>query len=293
MTEPTLFPESGLLRLRLDIAYDGTNFSGWGKQSDRRTVQEEIEGALEKLTRIPVETVVAGRTDAGVHALGQVVHVDIPDVENGPYAKKINWDYADLPYRLNRILSEDVRIVKASLAPNGFHARFSALRRHYRYKISDKNQIVLPLDRFDCATWYRPLDLDLLNDASALVLGEHDFAAFCKFREGGTTIRTLENFSWIRKRRKYIGRHNCGRCFLLFNGSQSCRGSCLCCRGKVFNRLVIKRVLDNRQRVSNSLVFPSRGLTFMQVIIRLNQSCSRELRELFAVEMKKRVNGPH
>ena len=120
MTEPTLYPESGFLRLRLDLAYDGTQFSGWGKQPDRRTVQSELESALQKLTRTEVNTIVAGRTDAGVHAAGQVVHVDIPEQEHGPYAKKVNWNFAELPYRLNRILDEDVRVLKASMAPPDF-----------------------------------------------------------------------------------------------------------------------------------------------------------------------------
>ncbi len=141
MTEPTLYPESGFLRLRLDIAYDGTNFSGWGKQTDRRTVQSELESALEKLTRMKVETIVAGRTDAGVHAVGQVVHVDIPDFDTGDFAKKNKLgNFEDLPYRLNRILEEEFRVIRATLAPKGFHARFSALRREYEYKIVDDNR---------------------------------------------------------------------------------------------------------------------------------------------------------
>ena len=78
MTEPTLYPESGFLRLRLDLAYDGTNFSGWGKQPDRRSVQEEVEKAIAKISQSKVDSIVAGRTDAGVHATGQVIHVDLP-----------------------------------------------------------------------------------------------------------------------------------------------------------------------------------------------------------------------
>ena len=178
MTEPTLYPESGFLRLRLDIAYDGTNFSGWAKQPDRRTCQELLESTISKIARFKVETVVAGRTDAGVHATGQVVHVDVPE----------NLDLEDLTYRINRIMDEDLRIMKISIAPPAFHARFSALRRSYRYKILDNNQVIPPLNRADVAPWYRTLNLDLLNEASALLLGSNDFAAFCKFREGSTTV---------------------------------------------------------------------------------------------------------
>lgn len=264
MTEPTLYPESGFLRLRLDLAYDGTNFSGWGKQTDRRTVQEEVEMALEKLTRCKVETIVAGRTDAGVHAVGQVVHVDIPDVENGPYAKKISWDFGDLPYRLNRILDEDIRVVRASVAPRGFHARFSALRRHYQYKIMDENRTVSPLRRLDVATWYRPLDLDLINQASALLLGKNDFAAFCKYRPGGTTIRNLQEFSWIRTPEGVLIATIIADAFC-YSMVRNLVGASVCVADGRFPTQWIKDVLNNRQRISDSLVFPSRGLTFMQV----------------------------
>jgi tRNA pseudouridine38-40 synthase len=264
MTEPTLYPKSGFLRLRLDLAYDGTQFSGWGKQPDRRTVQSELESALQKLTRVPVDTIVAGRTDAGVHATGQVVHVDIPEVENGPYAKKVNWNFEDLPYRLNRILDEDVRVLKASVAPAGFHARFSALRRHYVYKILDGNQIVLPLRRFDVAPWYRRLDVDLMNEASQLLLGQNDFAAFCKYREGATTIRKLETFLWFRDEEGYLVAEVVADAFC-YSMVRNLVGAVVCVGDSRFPTSWVTEVLNNGERISDSLVFPSRGLTFRQV----------------------------
>lgn len=263
MTEPTLFAESGFFRLRLDIAYDGTNFSGWSKQPERRTVQREVESALQKLTRVPVETVVAGRTDAGVHATGQVVHVDIPDLEIGPYSKKYDWNIDELPYRLNRILDEDVRIVSASIAPLGFHARFSALRRYYHYKIIDNNRPILPMRRFDVAPWYRPLDVDVMNQASALLVGENDFAAFCKFRQGGTTIRTLEKFSWIRNEEGLLAEIVADA--FCYSMVRNLVGAVVCVADGRFPAEWVKEVLDNRKRVSDSLVFPSRGLTLVHV----------------------------
>ena len=193
MAQPTLFPESGFRRLRIDIAYDGTAFFGWATQPDRRTIQDLVEEAIARISRSDVESVVAGRTDAGVHATGQVIHVDLPDAV---FADGLS--YIDLRYKLNRILDEDVRIMGITDAPEGFHARFSALRRIYTYKILDNNEVIPPLSRYDVAPWYRPLDVDLMNRASALVLGHHDFAAFCKFKEGGTTIRTLETYRWRR-----------------------------------------------------------------------------------------------
>lgn len=264
MTEPTLFAESGFLRLRIDVAYDGTNFSGWSKQPDRRTVQSELENALQKLTRVPVDTIVAGRTDAGVHATGQVVHVDIPDMENGPYAKLIEWNLEDLPYRLNRILDEDIRILHVSIAPAGFHARFSALRRRYKYKIVDSNRSILPLRRFDVAPWYRPLNIDLLNTSSALLLGEHDFAAFCKFRAGGTTIRTLETFEWQRNDDGHLVAEIVADAFC-YSMVRNLVGAVVCVADGRFPTQWVQDVLGNRLRISDSLVFPSRGLTLVHV----------------------------
>jgi tRNA pseudouridine38-40 synthase len=284
MTEPTLYPEGGFLRLRLDLAYDGTQFSGWGKQPDRRTVQSELESALQKLTRIAVDTVVAGRTDAGVHATGQVVHVDIPEVEKGPYAKKVTWNFDDLPYRVNRILDEDVQILKASIAPPAFHARFSALRRHYQYKILDSNQVVLPLRRFDVAPWYRLLDVNLMNQASQLLLGQNNFAAFCKFRESATTIRTLETFSWVRDDEGFLVAEVVADAFC-YSMVRNLVGAVVCVGDGRFPVAWVTDVLNNRERISDSLVFPSRGLTFRQV----DYPTDEELLARSGMTMRRRV----
>ena len=254
MTEPTLYPESGFRRLRIDLAYDGSNFAGWAKQPDRRTVQECIEEALAKISRITPETIVAGRTDAGVHATGQVIHVDLPE--------SVALD--DLVYKLNRILDEDVRIHNISIAPEAFHARFSALRRCYRYKILDENKVLDPLARLDVATWYRPLDVDVMNETSALLLGEHDFAAFCKYREGATTIRTLEKYEWKRNSAGILVADIVADAFC-YSMVRNLVGAVVCVADGRFNPEWIVGVLDNKERVSDSLVFPARGLTLYQV----------------------------
>jgi tRNA pseudouridine38-40 synthase len=254
MTEPTLYPESGFRRLRIDLAYDGSNFAGWAKQPDRRTVQECIEEALAKISRISPETIVAGRTDAGVHATGQVIHVDLPE--------SVALD--DLVYKLNRILDEDVRIHNISIAPEAFHARFSALRRYYRYKILDENKVLDPLARLDVATWYRPLDVDVMNETSALLLGEHDFAAFCKYREGATTIRTLEKYEWKRNSEGILVADIVADAFC-YSMVRNLVGAVVCVADGRFNPEWIVGVLDNKERVSDSLVFPARGLTLYQV----------------------------
>ena len=254
MTEPTLYPESGFRRLRIDLAYDGTNFAGWAKQPDRRTVQECIETALATISQITPETIVAGRTDAGVHATGQVIHVDLPE--------SVALD--DLVYKLNRLLDEDIRVHSISIAPEAFHARFSALRRYYRYKILDDNKVLDPLARLDVSTWYRPLDLDVMNKTSALLLGEHDFAAFCKYREGATTIRTLEKYEWKRSPDGFLVADIVADAFC-YSMVRNLVGAVVCVADGRFDPEWIVGVLNNKERVSDSLVFPARGLTLYQV----------------------------
>jgi len=254
MTEPTLYPESGFLRLRIDLAYDGTNFSGWAAQPDRRTVQEEVEKAIAIISQSKVETIVAGRTDAGVHATGQVIHVDVPE--------SINLE--EIPYKLNRILDTDVRVMGVSIAPPAFHARFSALRRHYTYKILDANKVISPLHRYDVASWYRPLALDQLNAASALLLGDHDFAAYCKYREGATTIRQLQRFEWIRDSEGFLIGDVVADAFC-YSMVRNLVGAVVCVADGRFSPEWIAQTLANKVRVSDSLVFPSCGLTLRQV----------------------------
>ncbi len=175
-------------RFRLDVAYDGTDFSGWAPQPGRRTVAGVLGDALTVVLRAPVALTVAGRTDAGVHATGQVAHADLP---GGVHAA---W----LVRRLARLLPSDVRVRAVSPVPVAFDARFSALRRHYRYRVATAPYGAEPLRARDTLTWPHPVDLDAINTASALLLGEHDFAAFCKRREGATTVRELQRLSWTR-----------------------------------------------------------------------------------------------
>ncbi len=254
MTEPTLYPERGFLRLRIDLAYDGTNFSGWAIQPDRRTLQGEVEKVIAKISQTKVESVVAGRTDAGVHASGQVIHVDLP----------ITLNLEELIYKLNRILDTDVRILKISIVPEVFHARFSALRRHYTYKILDANQVISPLHRFDVAPWYRSLDVDLMNQASQLLLGRHDFVAFAKFREGATTIRELQRYEWVRDAEGYLIADVVADAFC-YSMVRNLVGAVVCVGEGRFGPEWIAERLGSKLRISESLVFPACGLTLRQV----------------------------
>jgi tRNA pseudouridine38-40 synthase len=183
----------GQIRLRLDLGYDGSQFHGWAAQPALRTVQGVLSGALGLLLRLPQppDLTVAGRTDAGVHARGQVAHVDVP----GPA-----W-LARTPVltaRLNKLLPDDLRVHAIQAAPDGFDARFSALWRRYSYRICDLHASADPLRRHDTLWHRRPVDLDLMNEAAATCLGEHDFAAFCRRRPGASTVRELLRFDWHR-----------------------------------------------------------------------------------------------
>jgi tRNA pseudouridine38-40 synthase len=187
--EPAAPPgDGGLVRVRLAIAYDGGRFSGWAAQPGRRTVQGVLEEALTRLLRVPVALTVAGRTDAGVHATGQVAHTDLPATADGP----------ELMRRLARLLPPDVRVRSVQPAPAGFDARFSALWRRYAYRVADDPVAADPLRRYDTLTWARRLDRDAMQAAADRLLGEHDFAAFCRRREGASTVRTLQQLDWAR-----------------------------------------------------------------------------------------------
>lgn len=188
------------MRIRIDLAYDGTDFHGWAVQRGLRTVQGDLEAALATALRVPrIGVVCAGRTDTGVHARGQVVHLDVDDeVVAGSAGRSQDPPLEALVRRLNGILRPDVRVRRAVAAPAGFDARFSALWRRYAYRIADDPATVDPLTRNHVLTWSKPLDLDAMNEAADLFLGEHDFASFCRRREGATTIRTLLDLEWVR-----------------------------------------------------------------------------------------------
>jgi tRNA pseudouridine38-40 synthase len=188
------------MRLRIDLAYDGADFHGWARQTGLRTVQGDLETALETALRIPeVSVTCAGRTDTGVHARGQVAHVDVePEVVEAAAGRSDEGPVPTLWRRLNGLLPADVRVRRVVEAADGFDARFSALWRRYAYRVADRPGTVDPLTRRHVLAWSRPLDLDAVNAASTLLVGEHDFASFCKKREGATTIRTLLDLSWAR-----------------------------------------------------------------------------------------------
>jgi tRNA pseudouridine38-40 synthase len=180
-----------LVRIRLDIAYDGTDFSGWAPQPDRRTVAGVL---MAQLSRVCAATglTVAGRTDAGVHAAGQVAHVDVP-------AEAWVSLRDSLVHRLAGLLPSDVRVMAATAVPAAFDARFSALSRRYEYRVCDGPYGAMPLRARDTLSWPRTLDLDRLNAASEPLAGLHDFVAFCRRKEHASTIRAISRLAWRRE----------------------------------------------------------------------------------------------
>lgn len=185
--------DEAVIRVRLDLSYDGTEFSGWAAQPGRRTVEGVLSQALGHVLRLPAAArlTVAGRTDSGVHAHGQVAHADLPAQAWAAHADAVLR-------RLSRALPPDIRVRSADVAPEGFDARFSALWRRYAYRICDDPARADPLRRRDTLWHPHPLDLAAVNEAAARLLGEHDFAAFCRKREGATTVRALRRLEWER-----------------------------------------------------------------------------------------------
>ncbi len=191
------------MRVRLDLSYDGGGFHGWAAQPGLRTVQGDLEDALRTvLRRSEVAVTCAGRTDTGVHARGQVVHLDVPeDAVAATVGRSSAAPIEALVRRLNGVLAPDVRVRAGAEAPGGFDARFSALWRRYVYRVTDAPGVPDPLTRGHVLAWPRPLDETAMQEAATLLLGEHDFAAFCKRREGATTVRTLLDLRVDRVRR--------------------------------------------------------------------------------------------
>ncbi|MEO7058446.1 MAG: tRNA pseudouridine synthase A, partial [Lapillicoccus sp.] len=192
---------SELIRVRIDLAYDGTLFSGWAAQPGLRTVEGLLSQALTTMLRAPapVRLTVAGRTDAGVHARGQVTHADVDPSAWAtlPGRSDLSPDAAALN-RLTGLLPADVVVRAAAPAPPGFDARFSATSRRYLYRIADAMATRDPLRRQDTVYLRSALDLAAMNEACRTLWGLHDFATFCKRRPGATTVRTLLAYSWRR-----------------------------------------------------------------------------------------------
>jgi tRNA pseudouridine38-40 synthase len=185
--------DPSLVRLRFDLGYDGTEFSGWAAQPGQRTVAGVLTETLDRILGPAgaVGLTVAGRTDAGVHATGQVCHLDLDRERWGQLGDT-------LLRRLAGLLPPDLRVYRIVAVPPGFDARFAATFRRYRYRVCDEPWGAPPLRHRDTLSWPKRLDLDLLNVASAHLLGEHDFAAYCRRKDHATTVRAITRLDWER-----------------------------------------------------------------------------------------------
>ncbi len=208
--------DAPVIRLRLELAYDGAQFCGWARQPGLRSVQAELESALRAVLRVeagtPVRVAVAGRTDAGVHAVGQVCHSDVPLAAwvasaggrgRTPTASEDAPGPAPDPSstvrrRLNGVLPPDLRVRRVGVAPEGFDARWSAAWRRYSYLVADDPAGQDPRTRGHVLWHPRALDVEAMDAASAPFVGEHDFAAFCRAREGASSVRTIHDIGWRR-----------------------------------------------------------------------------------------------
>jgi tRNA pseudouridine38-40 synthase len=289
MNTPATDTGGGLVRLRLDIAYDGTAFAGWATQGEQRTVAGTIDDALSTVFRAPIVTRAAGRTDTGVHANGQVAHVDVPaDAIPQAYPRTPRDDepeFLPLVRRLGRLLPEDVRVLDVVRAPVGFDARFSALRRHYEYRLSTAPFGVDPRNARFVTPWPRPLDVDAIVVASAELLGLNDFAAFCKHRDGATTIRELQRLEWFRDG-DLITAHVAADAFC-WNMVRSVVGALLAVGEGRREPGWIAGLLTSTSRSSDFAAAPARGLTLVAV----DYPQDAELEARVAITRERRTIG--
>jgi tRNA pseudouridine38-40 synthase len=245
------------VRIRLDLAYDGTAFSGWARQPGLRTVQGVLEEALATVFRRSGDPaprlVVAGRTDVGVHAIGQVAHVDLTPAQaallRGSLAKRLNGIAG---------LDADVRVFRSEPAPPGFDARFSALWRRYEYRIADEDALHDPRRRSHTLWFPKRLDVEAMDEAARSLLGLHDFAAFCRPREGATTIRTLQDFRWERDEDGVLVARLQADAFC-HSMVRALVGACVDTPGAVVE------LRDAAVRTSAFRVVPAKGLTLVEV----------------------------
>lgn len=255
--------------MRIDLAYDGTDFSGWATQPGRRTVQGELELALATLLRTPIDgegavrLTVAGRTDAGVHARGQVAHVDVTAEQSAKWGD----DPHQRVRRINGVLKRGaggIVVHSVTEAPDGFDARFSALRRRYEYRLRGAGVRRDPLTARFTADVNRPLDLATMQRASDELLGLNDFTTFCKAREGATAVRDLLSFEWTEAADgAYVARIEadafCHSMVRALVGAVVAVGS-----GRIDER-ELAALRDARERTSRFTVMPAHGLSLEEV----------------------------
>lgn len=274
--------DSETVRIRLDLAYDGTPFAGWAVQPGLETVQGSLEEALELVVRAPVRLVVAGRTDAGVHARGQVAHADLSAEQarraltgrEGPRPEGLERRLAG---GLSRVLGSGRRqrglpevpgaivVRRARPAPEGFDARFSAIARRYVYRIDDGAAGHDPLTRQSTWAVDRPLDEAAMREAVEPLPGLHDFLSFCRPRPGATTIRELQEIT--------VRRTDSGLLEVQLRADAFCHSMVRSIVGSMVRvgkgerpASWLRGRLEERSRSSETLLAPAQGLVLEEVL---------------------------
>lgn len=258
------------MRIRLDIAYDGTQFRGWAKQPGLRTVQGTLEAALARIVGSDVQFVVAGRTDAGVHAADQVAHVDLDDEQWSRivtrHGRSAHDPAGSIAGRIRGVLGaySDVTVHRSSTAPEGFDARFSAVWRRYRYRLADEVAGYDPARRLDTTSIRGELDTLAMDAAAQTLIGLHDFAAYCKPREGATTIRTLLDYRWHRDADGVLIAEVKADAFC-HSMVRALVGACVAVGEKRLDVSDLVVLRDALERTSEFKVLAARGLTLTEV----------------------------
>lgn len=254
------------MRLRLDIAYDGTGFRGWARQPELRTVQGTLEAAIARILGGDPQLVVAGRTDAGVHAAGQVAHLDLTEAQEVRLGKSRNPAPEALAARITGVLGQypDVAVHRSAVAPEGFDARFSAVWRRYAYRVADWITGYDPLERGRTTMVKAELDGEAMDAAARRLIGLHDFAAYCKPREEATTIRTLLEFDWRRDAEGVLVANVKADAFC-HSMVRALVGACVAVGEGRLDADDLEDIRDARERTSDFKVLAARGLTLTEV----------------------------
>jgi tRNA pseudouridine38-40 synthase len=280
----------------MSLAYDGGGFSGWAVQPGLRTIQGVLENGLEQILRCgphglaPVRLTVAGRTDAGVHARGQVVHADLPvDRWEAMPGRSDRTPAVALVTRLAGVLPPDVVVHEAALAPDGFDARFSALARRYTYRIADNATLRDPLTRNHVLWTRQPLDIAAMNEACTPLIGLRDFASFCKPRPGATTIRDLQKLHWQRDDVTGVIEGSVISDAFCHNMVRALVGASIAAGEGRKPVGWMKQVLDARDRSLAAAVVPPHGLTLEAVTYPPDHELSARAETIRAKRMEEEV----
>lgn len=240
-------------RVKLTVAYDGTNYCGWQVQPNGITVQEVLNQCLSELTGENIETIGASRTDAGVHALGNVA---VFDTEMRMPGDKFS-------FALNQRLPEDIRIQKSEEVDADFHPRYVKSQKTYEYRILNC-RFPIPTERFYSHFTYIPLDVDKMKEAASYLIGEHDFKSFCGTgAQVKTTVRTVKEIQ-IEKSGDRITIRITGEGFL-YNMVRIIAGTLMDIGGGLYPPEKMKEILEAKDRKKAGPTAPARGLTLMKI----------------------------